>query len=115
MSEFSQAMSGVFATSQQVFGETVSIAGQDYTVVFHALEGREGIDRNLAGRQQSSSGSVFLSDAQWADVKARLTAQGKPLKGIRVTHPVAGTFRVINDPDINFEDSAVELVLGPLT
>jgi len=115
MSEFSDALSLAFDPGFAVFGETVTIDGETYDAIPHALEGSETIRGGMsAGRSREATGIVLLRLTDWTAIKGIRTAANQTIKGLRVT-TAAGTFRILNDPDLGYEGDTVELQLGPLT
>lgn len=115
MSEFSDAFALAFDPGFAVFGEVCTIDGNDYDCIPHALDGAETIRGGFsAGRGRDVTGVVVLRLADWTTVKTLRTAANQTIRGLRVV-TAAGTFRIINDPDLGYEGDTVELQLGPLT
>lgn len=115
MSEFSDALALAFDPGFAVFGETVTIDGETYDSIPHAIDGSETIKGGYsAGRSRDVTGIIYLRSVDWETIKALRTAKGLTAKGLRVTTG-AGTFRIINDPDISVVNDTAELQLGPLT
>lgn len=115
MSEFSDALTLAFDPALAVFGETCTIDGETYNCVPHALDGSETIRGGFnAGRSRDVTGVILLRLTDWETIKTLRTAANQTTRGLRVT-TAAGTFRILNDPDLGYEGDTVELQLGPLT
>ena len=106
MSEFSDNLALAWSTSTRVFGDTITIDGDDYDCVIHGFEGSDEVQRGRPGRVQTGSGTVVMALADWT------TAGGA--KGTRVTFSF-GTFRVSNDPNVGSDSAEVVLQCAPLT
>ncbi|MEY4489004.1 MAG: hypothetical protein RIQ79_1512 [Verrucomicrobiota bacterium] len=114
MSEFSDALALAFDPAIAVFGETCTVDGNTYDCIPHATDGKENIRSGYsAGRSREVNGTLYIRGADWTTIKNIRTAAGASTKGIRVTTS-AGTFRVINDPDISVINDTAEFQLGPL-
>lgn len=114
MSEFSDAFADTFDVSHDIFGDTCTIAEEDFDCIIHGFELLDTVRPGTAGRVQNAQGTVILTTVAWEAAKTALTNLGKKTSGAHVTIP-GGTFRILNNPDVGYTSDHVELQLGPLS